>query len=158
MSKDLIEIKGFKELSLRLEKFPDKLKKREVIKVLRRASRDTVKVARNIAPKDTGQGSKSIRFEPLKKSRNPGGVVGPRSKGKYDGFYMRLFVIPGHNIYKRGFRRNRRGNRIFNNRNAKSIVPENPFMAKVYSITKGRVLNNSVKGLQDYLDKRIRIL
>ena len=155
MSTPLFEVKGFEELQQQLKRLPDKVKRKEVVRILRRASRDTVKEARRQAPKDTGVGAKSIRFEALRRSKNPGGIVGPRSRGKYDGFYMRQFVIPGHNIYRVGFKRNRRGNRKYNRSGARGRVPANPFMERAYNITKGRVSEKGRKGVEDYINKQL---
>lgn len=157
-NKSITKIEGFDTLQRKLKNFPDKVKRKEVIKILRRASKDTVKVARALAPKDSGDGAKSIRFVPLRKSKNPAGVVGPRSRGKYDGFHLRLFVIPGHNIYRTGFKRNRNGNRGRNARGAKRQVAPVPFMAKAHSITQGKVSAKSVAGTEKYLAKQIKKL
>lgn len=158
MPKDLIQIQGFDDLQNKLKKVPDKVKRKEVIKILRRASRDTVKIARSLAPKDTGQGEKSIKFEVLRRSKNPAGIVGPRSRGKYDGYYLRLFVIPGHNIYRTGFKRSRRGNRVRNTRGAKRRVAPVPFMQRAYQITQGKVSNESVTDVEKYIQKQIERL
>lgn len=158
MATPLFEVKGFKELQQQLKTLPDKVKRKQVVKILRRASRDTVKEARRQAPKDTGVGAKSIRFEALRRSKNPGGIVGPRSRGKYDGWYMRQFVIPGHNIYRRGFKRNRRGNRVYNARGARKQVAANPFMERAYEVTRGRVLQSSVPALEKYIQQQINRL
>lgn len=155
MSTPLFEVKGFEELQQQLKRLPDKVKRKEVVRILRRASRDTVKEARRQAPKDTGVGAKSIRFEALRRSKNPGGIVGPRSRGKYDGFYMRQFVIPGHNIYRRGFKRNRRGNRNYNARGARKTVPANPFMERAFQVTEGRVVQSSVPAMERYIQQQI---
>lgn len=154
-NKSITTIEGFDELQRKLKSFPDKIKRKEVVKILRRASRDTVKVARALAPKDSGDGAKSIRFVPLRKSKNPAGVVGPRSRGKYDGFHLRLFVIPGHNIYRTGFKRNRSGNRGRNARGAKRQVKPRPFMEQAHKITEGKVTAKSVAGTEKYLAKQI---
>ena len=143
------------QLRKKIEQLPDKLKRREIVRVLRAASRDTVKVARELAPKDTGVGAKSIRFQALRRSRNPGGIVGPRSRGKYDGFHLRQFVIPGHNIYRVGFRRNRRGNQTANARGALRRVAAQPFMDKAFQITQGRVSQESEARMTRFIQKQI---
>lgn len=168
MSKPLFEVKGFKELRRKLERFPDKVKKREVVKILRRAARDTVQEARRQAPQSDkphvlkdgkviqpGNTKKSIKFQTLRRSKNPGGIVGPRSLGKNDGFYARQFVIPGHNLYRKGFKRNRRGNRKRNSSGSRGRVPANPFMLRAYNVTKGRVSAASEKGVSDYIAKQL---
>lgn len=151
MSKQLWELEGFDELQRKLKKLPDKIKRREVVKILRRAARDTVKEARSQAPKskkahvfrggkrfEPGNLRKSIGVQVARKSRNPMIFVKPRSSGKYDGFYGRAFVIPGHKTRGKGRR-----------------VPADPFMNRAQEKTQGKVSSESVKGVEDYLKKQI---
>lgn len=163
----LVEVKGFRELQKRLKDFPDKIKRREITKIMRRSARDTIQEARRQAPQSKaphtirgkviqpGNLKKSIKFQVMRRAQNPGGIVGPRSLGKNDGFYGRQFVIPGHNIYRVGFKRNRRGNRKYNRSGARGRVPANPFMERAYNITKGRVSEKGRKGVEDYINKQL---
>ena len=155
VSRQLWEVKGFDELQKKLKSLPDKMKRREVIKILRRAARDTVKEARNQAPKskkahvfkrdsksvakviNPGHLRKSIKVAVPRKSENPMVFVGPRSSGKYDGFYGRAWVIPGHKI-----------------RGGKKIAPD-PFMERAFDRTEGKISRDSVAGVEKYLKKLI---
>ncbi len=168
MSKPIFEIKGFDELTKKIKKLPDRAKKREVIKILRRSAQTTVKAARQEAPKSEkvhtlkggkeiqpGNTKKSIGVQVARKAKNPMIVVRPRSTGQYDGFYARAFVIFGHNIYRAGFRRNRRGNRRLNNRGAKSRIPANPFMNRAKQKTEGKVSKEALASTEKYIQKLI---
>lgn len=168
MSRPLFEIQGFDELSQRLKKFPDKIKKREVLKLLRAAARSTVKAARDEAPVSKkphslkggkvikpGNLKKSIGVQTARRAKNPMVVVRPRSSGTYDGFYGRAFVIFGHNVYRTGFKRNRKGNKGYNAGGAKSSVPANPFMNRAYQKTDGKVDADAVKRMETYIQKQI---
>ena len=171
MTKALFEVKGFDQLQKKLKSLPDKVKKKEVVRVLRKSAKDTISAARREAPQSKkphtlkggkviqpGNTKKSIKFQVMRRAKNPGGIVGPRSLGKYDGFYARQFVIPGHNIYRVGFKRNRRGNQKFNSRGAKRRVPENPFMARAFNQTKGRVTDKAREGIEKLIQKQINSL
>lgn len=65
MSKSIVEIKGFDELVRKIKTLPDKAKRKEIIKILRRSAQTTVKVARQEAPKSdkrhTLKGGKEIQ-------------------------------------------------------------------------------------------------
>lgn len=156
MAKTLFEVKGFDELQAKIKKLSnDKDKRKPVIAILRKSAASTIKAARVLAPKYTGIGSKSIKFEVLRRSKVPMGIVGPRSSGKYDGWYLRQFVIPGHNIYREGFKRNRQGNRAYNATGAKSKVAPNFFMNKAQQLTQGRVTTEAVANMEKFIQKQI---
>jgi len=151
----IFEAEGFDTLRQKIKKLPDKVKVREVRKILRRGARPVVKAARDEAPKRTGVGRKSIKATTMTRARVPMIVVGPSSRGKYDGWYLRQFVIPGHNIYRGGFKRNRKGNKAYNATGAKSRVPANPFMDRAKMMTEGKVTRKTLDGMETYLKKQI---
>ena len=156
MSKTLFEVQGFDELQAKIKKLGnDKDKRKPIIAILRKSAQTTIKTARALAPKDTGVGEKSIKFEVLRKASIPMGIVGPRSSGKYDGWYLRQFVIPGHNIYKVGFKRNRQGNKAFNATGAKSKVAPNFFMNKPQQITENKVSADALASTEKFIQKQI---
>ena len=179
MPEPLFKVEGFKELQQKIKRLgDDRSKKKEVLKLLRQQAKATVKVARQEAPKGDGkagkyqrkfryrtkqgripyvpgQGAKSIRPQVMRRSRIPMLIVGPRSFGKFDGFYMRQFVIPGHNIYGTGFRRNRKGNRAANARGAKGKVAANPFMQRAFQRTRGQVTRQTKASVERYLQRQI---
>lgn len=150
MNNIITEVKGFDVLQRKIKKLPEKAKKREVIKILRRSARPTIQAARDEAPKSAqphtlrggkviqpGNLRKSIRVAVLRKSRVPMIVVGPRSSGKYDGFYGRQFVIPGHKTTSGG------------------QVPADPFMDRAVTKTKGPANEKAIKGMEKYIQKLI---
>jgi len=157
----IAQVDGFEELRGKIKALPDKLKTREVRKILRRSARPTVKAARDEAPprrnnpRSTGNLKNSIRVAVMRKAAVPMVVVGPRSSGKYDGWYGRAFVIPGHNIYRAGFKRNRKGNTAFNATGSKSRVEANPFMDRAKAKTQSKVDKKALVGMEKYVKKQI---
>lgn len=151
MAKSLVEIEGFDRLQAKIQKLDDRVKRREVLKILGQVANPTVKAARTQAPKSkkphVQAGSRTYKIiQPgnLKKSigkiRGKRGsakvnavlYVGPRAKGrKNDGWYG-AFVHGG----------------------TKKQTP-NPFMDRAYSQTKGRVTADAEDKVKKYLDKQI---
>lgn len=151
MAKSLIEIEGFDRLQAQIQKLDDKVKRREVLKILGQVANPTVKAARTQAPKSkkphvqSGKRTyKVIQPGNLKKSigkitgkRGKAKVnailyVGPRSKGrKNDGWYG-AFVHGGTVKQK-----------------------SNPFMDRAYNQTKGKVTADAEQKVKQYLDKQI---
>ena len=156
MSKTVFEITGFKELNRKIKQLPYKLKKREMLKVLRIVAKPTVAAARSQAPVGVKahkryskkDGAVLGRYLPgnLKKSignitgkrglgRNNAVIyVGARSKGKkYDGYYAGM--VHGGTKYQSA----------------------NPFMDRAYNQTKGLVTAdaeiNIAKLIQRQIDK-----
>lgn len=159
MAKGLVEIQGFEELQAKIKKLGnDKDKRRPLLKILRKSAKSTIDTARRLAPKDTGNAAKSIKFQTMRRASVPMGIVGPRSLGKYDGWYMRQFVIPGHNIYKKGFKRNRRGNQAANALGAKRRVEPNFFINRTQQITQGKVVGKAIPQTERYIQKLINQL
>lgn len=151
MSKSLVEIKGFDELSKKLIKLSDdKSKRKEVVKILGQLANPTVKAAKQLVPVSKkahvqrrkgqafgtvispGTGRKSIGKKTMRRSKNPAVYVSPRSTKRADGWYLRQFVIPG-------------------TKNQKS----NPFMDKAYSQTEGKVTADAEKKMAKYIQKQI---
>ena len=154
MAKALFEIKGFNELQQKLKKLGnDKDKRRIVLAILRKSARSTIVAAKALSPKRTRVGEKSIKFTVMRRAKNPMGVVGPSSVGKYDGWYLRQFVIPGHNIYKTGFKRKHKAGA--NEKGVKSKVAPNYFMDKAKSLTQGRVADVAVPSMEKFIQRKI---
>ena len=155
MSKSLVEITGFPELEKQLKRLSnDKIKKREMLKVLGQVANPTVKAARSQAPVSSkphiisGKRTRKV-IQPgnLKKSigkitgkrglgkENAVLYVGPKSKGKkYDGWYG-MFVEKGTRLFK-----------------------ANPFMKRAYNQTKGGVTADAEKRVARYIKKQIERL
>ena len=180
MAKELIEIKGFKELQQKLKKLGnDKDKRRTVLAILRKAARSTIKAAKTLSPvskrpmpkkskakkkrQEAGTGKKSIKFQVMRRAKNPMGIVGPRSTGKYDGWYIRKFVIPGHNVYRAGFKRSSHeagyADRKWESRNksgdVKGRTAPNYFMDRAKRMTQGRVANSAVPSMEKFIQRKI---
>lgn len=154
MSKSLVEIQGFAELQAKLKQLPDKVTRREMLKVLGQVANPTVKAATNEAPKSKKQhiisgkrARKVIDPGNLKKSigkitgkrglgkENAVLYVGPRSKGKKNDGWYGMFVNKGTKKQK-----------------------ANPFMQRAYEQTKGGVTADAEAKVAAYIQKQINRL
>ena len=151
MSKSLVEIKGFTELQRQIQKLPDKVKKREMLKVLGQVANSTLKAARLNVPVSkkehliSGKRTRKViqpgnLYKSLGKIKGKKGLgkenavlyVGPRSKGKKnDGFYG-AWVHEGTVKQK-----------------------ANPFMDRAYNQTKGRVTADAETRVTRYVQRQI---
>jgi len=156
MSKQLFEIEGFKTLQSKIKRLPDKVKKREMLRVLRAVAKPTVAAARSEAPVgDKVHKRYSRRDGSVLGVYNPGNLkksignitgrrgsakvnavlyVGPRSKGrKYDGYYGAM--VHGGTKFQR----------------------PNKYMDRAYNRTKGLVTRDAedkvAKAIQRQIDK-----
>jgi len=154
MSKQFIEIKGFKELQRKIALLgDDKTKRKEVEKILGQIANSSVKVAKQLAPvskkphvqKRKGQafgvyitpgtGKKSIGKKTMRRAKNPTVYGSPRSTRKADGWYLRQFVIPGT-----------------------KKIRSNSFIDRAYNQTKGGVTIDAEKRVTRYIQKQIKRL
>jgi hypothetical protein len=62
------------------------------------------------------------------------GIVGPRSSGKYDGWYLRKFVIPGK---------------------AGGGSEKNYFMDEAQNITQNQVVGKAIPQMEKFIQKQI---
>ncbi len=152
MSKGLVEIKGFEQLERKIKLLKDdKVKKREVLKILGQLANPTVKAARSEAPKSKKnhyQGGKRtkklIKSGNLKRSIgkitgrkgsarvNAVLYVGPKSKGrKNDGWYGAF--VEGGTIRQ----------------------APNPFMLRAYQKTKGEIPEKAEQRVSKYIQRQI---
>lgn len=171
MSKNIVEITGFKELQRKITLLGnDKDKRRQMLIILRNVAKSTVKAAQSFAPASkkphAARGGKIIQPGSLRKSignitskskTNPAIFVGPRVKGKHNAYYG-AWVETGHNIYKKGFKRNRNGNAKKNAIGAKSKTEGVYYMKKAYQTTKGQVTADLEKNTAKFIQRRINKL
>jgi HK97 gp10 family phage protein len=171
VAKSIVEVTGFPELERKIKALSnDKDKKREVIGILKQVANSTVKAAKQTAPiskkKHTardrviqpGNLKKSIGTIVGRKGRakdNPTVYVGPRAKGKHDGWYGH-FVEYGINVYNKGFRRKRKAGA--NDGAAIRKTKANPFMKNAYNQTKGAVTQDAENKVARYIQRRIEKL
>lgn len=171
MNKSVIQIEGFDELNSKIKQLSNtRDKKTNVLGILRNAAKSTVKAARNFAPvskKPHKARGKVIQPGTLKKSIgtitgrkgsakiNPTIYVGPRAKGRYDGYYG-AWVHEGVNLYRSGFKRKRK--RGANNKAALRRTEGNPFMDKAFKVTQGKVTAELEKNTARYIQRRINKL
>lgn len=154
MAKPLIEIEGFEALQKKIKQLPDKVKRREVLRILGQVANPTVNAARAQAPQSkkphVQAGKRTYKvIEPgnLKKSigkitgrRGSAKVnavlyVGPRSKGrKNDGFYG-AFVHGGTKTQS-----------------------ANPFMDRARAQTEGGVTKDAEVKIEQYIQKQVKRL
>ena len=156
MSKSVFEIEGFGKLQAKIKQLPDKVKKREMLKVLRKVTKPTIDAARQQAPVgDKVHKRYSRRDGSVLGTYNPGNLkksignitgrrgfaktnaviyVGPRSKGrKYDGYYGAM--VHGGTKFQKA----------------------NKYMDRAYNQTKGKVTKDAeekvAKAIQKQIDK-----
>jgi HK97 gp10 family phage protein len=150
VSKALVEIEGFKELSKKLIQLSDdKSKRKEVVKILGQLANPALKAARQLAPvskkphtisggkraKKTfqpGNLRKSLAKKTMRRAKNPTVYVSPRSRKNADGFYGRQFILKG----------------------TKKITA-NPFIDKAHKQTEGRVTADAERKMVKYIQKQI---
>lgn len=170
-NKAIIEITGFKELQGKIKKLAnDKDKRREILSILRNVAGSTVKAARNFTPvSKKPHVARGIIIQPgnLKKSIgviigrrgqakiNPTVYVGPRAKGRYDGWYGH-FVEEGVNIYRKGFKRKHK--RGANDSAAISRTKGKHYMRKAYQLTEGKITKEAEQRTAKFIQRRINKL
>lgn len=153
MSKSLVEIEGFAELEKQIKSLAnDKVKKREVLKILGQVANPTVKAVKALTPIGDGliklrgnsyarknylggTGKRSIGKKNMRKTKNAVLYVSPRSTKRADGWYLRQFVIRGTKKQK-----------------------ANEFIDKAYSQTKGQVTKDAEVKVAKYIQKQINRL
>ena len=145
MSKSLVEITGFKELYRQIERLPDKVKRKELLKIYGQIANPTLKAARAFAPlgivKHTRDKSAPGNLRESIKKRvgrkedekiNAVLYVGPSLKGKNKGWYAHM--VEGGT--------------------SRGITP-NPFMKKALQATQAGVTRESEKRVAKYIQKQI---
>lgn len=167
-----IQVQGFPELIAKIEKLRnDKSKKREMVGILKQVASGTVKVAKRNAPVSKkahlvsgsrtrkiiqpGNLKKSIGTIVARKGKavdNPTVVVGPRAKGKNDGWYGN-FVEQGHYTYK-GKKRNSRKNAT----NQSAFVQGKFFMKQTFAETEGKATAESEQRIAKYIQRKLERL
>ncbi len=173
MSSNLdIQVQGFPELIAKIEKLrTDRSKKREMIGILKQVASGTVKAAKRNAPVSKkphvisgsrtrkiiqpGNLRKSIGTIVAKKGAavdNPTVAVGPRAKGKNDGWYGN-FVDQGHKTYKGKKRNNRR-----NATNVKGFVDGKFFMKQTFRETEGKATADTEQKIAKYIQRKLERL
>ena len=136
MSKSLVEVKGFEELTKQIKSLTnDKVKKREVLKILGQVANPTVKAVKALTPFVSRIGKKSIGKKNMRKTKNAVLYVSPRSSKRADGWYLRQFVIRGTKHQK-----------------------PNAFIDKAYGQTKGQVTKDAEVRVAKYIQKQINKL
>lgn len=154
MSKTIFEIEGFDTLQRKIEQLPDKVKRREMLRLMRAAAKPTVSAARQEAPVGNRvhkrysrrDGSLLATYQPGNLRKSIGNItgrkglgrqnaviyVGPRSKGrKYDGYYGAM--VHGGTKWQK----------------------PNPFMKRAYNKTEGRVTKELEERTVKYVQKQI---
>lgn len=150
----MVEIEGFATLQSKLKQLPDKVKKREMLKILGQIANATVSAAKATAPQSkkahiiSGKRTRKV-VQPgnLKKSigkitgkrglgkQNAVLYVGPRSKGKKNDGWYGMFVEKG------------------------TIKQQsNAFMSRAYAQTKGGVTADAEVKVTKYIQKQIERL
>jgi hypothetical protein len=170
MSRPVVEIEGFRELQELIKKIADpKDKRRELLLLLRQIARPTLQEAKRLVPvyrkphlssgKRTreiiqpGNLKKSLGFI-SGKSDNPTVYVGARVKGGFKGWYAH-FVHDPVNVYRKGFKRKRRGVGSNNNNAIAQRYKHTPFLRKAYQATDGQVTADAERKVAAFIQRRI---
>lgn len=144
---DVTEVRGFDQLNLKLKRLTDRVKRTEVLKIMRRLSRPVVAEYRNQLPKDQGtlQRSVAVKTVPRRKSGgNPAVAVLPGKSGRNDAYYKFMVVPKGTELGSR-----RRGSR----RGKNTVVP-NARDRTINAMEKGLVRQAGEK-TAEYVQKQI---
>jgi len=147
VSKELVEITGFAELKRKISQLPDRVKRREMLKILGQVANPTVKAVRSFTPvgkrkhtrdnAEPGNLRKSIGKRTGRKGRERKDAViyvGPKLKGRYKGWYGHF--IAGGTVN----------------------IQANDFSAKGFNQTKGRVTADAEARTVKYIQKQINRL
>ena len=174
MSKSLVDIQGFELLNSKIKLLAtDRLKKAEMLKVLRKVSQPILNAAKSQAPigskshtrytgvkkgirRKRGTVSASFKtvYDPLNLKKSLGKIVGKRGLGKknavlYVGARSKGRKHDGyyaHMIVRKGFKGKRR------------LGSTNDFMGRAYNQTKGGVTAEAEKQVTNALQKQINKL
>lgn len=201
MSSLNVDVTGFNELVNELKTIAnDKGKRKEALIILRQIAKPTLEVARSLAPVGKGKASsnlsrfrkqnkdkrlvskipgrlkKSIGLITSKNQNSPTILIGPRVKGAFNGYdksgWYGHFVHDGHNIYRKGFKRDRTGARITkkkrenylikarlkNSKGAVSKTKANPFLTNAYQRTEGKVTAEAEAKFVKFVQRRLNKL
>lgn len=157
MSNALFEIEGFPQLQAKIKQLPDKIKKREMLKILRAVAKPTVQAAKAEAPVGEREhkryskrdGGVIATYQPGNLKKSIGNItgkrgmarvnaviyVGPRSKGrKNDGYYGGM--VHGGTKFQKA----------------------NKFMDRAFNRTQGQVTEDAAAKTAAYIQKQINKL
>lgn len=132
MAKQLFEIEGYDAFLKEVQQLPDRLKRRETLKLLRRVTKPTIMAAKANVRSRSGRLERSIGNITGKSKTYPNVLVGPRVKGNHAGFHGHLVEF-GHG--------------------GPHPAPAHPFMRPAYEQTKGQVSEDAAKKIAKYLEK-----
>ena len=132
-TRNTFEIEGYDKFLLEVQRLPDKLKRNELLKLLRRSSQPTIAAAKRNVRKKSGKLERSIGNITGKNREYPNIMVGPRAKGKHEGFHGHLIEF-GHG--------------------GPHPAPAFPFMRPAYDETKMAVSKDASGKVAKYLEKR----
>jgi HK97 gp10 family phage protein len=132
-----IELDGFPDFLKAVERLPDRLKRMELLKVLRREAKPTVQAAKRNVRKKSGKLERSITTITGKSKIYPNILVGPSVKGKNEGFHGHLIEF-GHG--------------------GPHPAPAFPFMRPAYDETKNQVSKAAAQAVAKYVTKRAKKL
>lgn len=132
-SKQVFELEGWDEMLREVERLPDRMKRNELLKIMRRVAKPTVRAAKANVSSISGRLERSIGSITGRSKKYPNVQVGPRAKGKNEGFHGHLVEF-GHG--------------------GPNPAPAHPFMRPAYDQTKGMVTQDAARQVAKYLQKR----
>lgn len=144
--KELFELEGWDRFLKAVQSLPDKQKRSELLKVLRRVAKPTVQAAKAAAPRQDGKLQKSIGVITSRSKTYPSVYAGPRVKGQNAGYH-------GHLVeFGTGPRRTKDGRFT-------GSMPAQPYMRPAYEQTKTIAVNLAqtliTKQMQRTIDKYV---
>ncbi len=102
---NVTQIEGFDQLNRKLKQLSDRVKRTEVLKLMRRLARPIVLAYRSQLPKDKGRLARSVAVRTIPGRRtngNPAIAVAPGKSGRNDGYYRYMVVPKGVKLRGRG--------------------------------------------------------
>lgn len=176
MTGDLdIRIEGFDELQRLLKKTPEKVTRRELIKIMRRVGKPVLNEIRSELPNQTGTLKNSFRFFTKKNRDFPGVAIGPAMRGKFFAphWYLSLY---GSNVDVRPAVTNRTSRKTKTVRTERGVgrvvriggiytvvydtgnMEGNNVVEKVFARVNRQMLVSQNKSIEKYIQKTIKRL
>lgn len=157
MAKPLVEIQGYDKFLKAIEKLPDKTKRSEMLKLIRKTTKPTILAAKANINDQSGRLARSIGNITGKSKTYPNILVGPRIKGNHAGFHGHLveFGTKKHVIWQKYKTKN---GRIIRRRIEHPGSKPHPFMKPAFESTKGLVSKDLEVRIAKYLEKKVQTL
>lgn len=146
VDKQLFELDGWDRFLKAVQSLPDKQKRSELLKIMRRVARPTVNAAKAFVPKREKKLERSIGVITSRSRTYPSVYAGPRVKGSHEGFHGHLVEFGT-------------GPRVRKDGSYAGQMPAQPYMRPAYEQTKGQAVslasNLVSRQMQKTIDKYV---